>query len=128
MKATDGVGDGKCSNALGDGVGALAALSRSIVAPDDAGLSNLGGIARLEAPAKILAEPPACRVGGWLVWTPKRSRLVVVVTGLSKLDGIASDFTWALVVLSRTRLAVVVTGLAELDGIVRMEAPAKFLA
>jgi len=124
----DGVGDWKCSNALGDGVGALAVLSRSIVAPDDAELSKLGGIARVEARAEIWAEPPAWRVGGWLVWTPKRSRLVVVVTGLSKLDGIASDFTWALVVLSRTRLAVVVTGLAELDGIVRMEAPAKFLA
>jgi len=57
----DGAGDGKCSNGLGDGVGALAVLSRSIFAPDDAGLSKLGQIARVEAPTKISAEPPATR-------------------------------------------------------------------
>jgi len=62
------------------------------------------------------------------VWTPKRSRLAVAVTGLSRLDGIASDFALALAVLSRARLAVVVTGLSKLDGIARMEAPTKFLA
>jgi len=62
------------------------------------------------------------------VWTPKRSGLAVAVTGLSRLDGIASDFALALTVLTRARLAVVVTGLSELDGIARMEAPAKFLA
>jgi len=128
LKTADGVGDGKRSNALGDGVGALAVLSRSIVAPDEAGLSKLGGIARVEAPAKILAEPPAWRVGGWLVWTPKSSRLVFVVTGLSKLDGIVSDFSLTLAVLSRARLAVMVTGLSKLDGIARMEAPTKFSA
>jgi len=39
-----------------------------------------------------------------------------------------SDFALALAVLSRSRLAVVVTGLSKLDGIAKMEAPAKFLA
>ena len=60
--------------------------------------------------------------------TPKTGRLAVVVTRLSKLDVIASDFALALAVLSRARLAVMVTGLSKLDGIARMEAPTKFLA
>jgi len=56
---TDGAGDGRCSNALGAGVGALAVLQRSMFAPDGAGLSELGRIARMEAPTKILAGPLA---------------------------------------------------------------------
>jgi len=55
----DGSGDGGCSKALGNGAGALAVLSGSMFAPDDAGLSNLGRIARVEAPTEILAGPPA---------------------------------------------------------------------
>ena len=39
-----------------------------------------------------------------------------------------SDFALALAVLSRSRLTVMVTELSKLDGIARMEAPAKFLA
>jgi len=39
-----------------------------------------------------------------------------------------SDFALALAVLSRLRLAVMVTELSKLDGIARMEAPAKFSA
>jgi len=39
-----------------------------------------------------------------------------------------SDFALALAVLSRSRLAVMVTELSKRDGIVRIKAPAKFLA
>ena len=51
-----------------------------------------------------------------------------MATGLSKLNGIASDFALALAMLSRVRLAVVVTRRSKLDGIARVEVPAKFLA
>ena len=39
-----------------------------------------------------------------------------------------SDFALALAMLSRSRLAVMVTELSKLDGIARREAPAKFSA
>ena len=52
------------SKLSGDFALALAVLSRSRLAPEVTGRLKLDGIARMEAPAKILAWPPASRVRG----------------------------------------------------------------
>ena len=58
----DGAGAGGNSKPLVTVAGALAVLSGSMLAPEDTWLLKLGGIAGMEALAKVAAWPPATRV------------------------------------------------------------------
>jgi len=55
LTLADGVVAGGWARPLGSSVWALVVLSRSRLTPEVTGLSKLGGIARMETPAKILA-------------------------------------------------------------------------
>ena len=57
--SADGVVAVGCSKPLGSGGGARSMLSGSRLAPEVTGWSELDGFARMEAPAKISAWPPA---------------------------------------------------------------------
>jgi len=102
----------------------MGALARSSAGPPAApSRESLGWTST--RPSEAVQRPGAASKKLWATESvlPTADRFVDV--GCSNL---AADFALALAVLSRSRLALVVTGRSKLDGIARMEAPAEILA